>query len=75
MLVSYTVHLQTRIELRKGIWSRRLDKVSQELQNLKDRMQVQLQMVLIMVIMIRRRRRRRMRRRKKTQKATNFVHP
>ena len=57
--------------MRKGIWSRRLDKVSQELQNLKDRMQVQLQMVLIMVIMIRRR----MRRRKKTQKATNFVHP
>ena len=62
--------------MRKRIWRRRLDKVSQELQNLKDRMQVQLQMVLIMVIMIRRRRRRRrMRRRKKTQKATNFVHP
>ena len=58
--------------MRKRIWRRRLDKVSQELQNLKDRMQVQLQMVLIMVIMIRRRR---MRRRKKTQKATNFVHP
>ena len=72
MLVFSTVHLQTRIELRKRIWRRRLDKVSQELQNLKDRMQVQLQMVLIMVIMIRRRR---MRRRKKTQKATNFVHP